>query len=102
MDLSRSINSYPVNFKFFQVGISRRSKVVNGKEYKTLGQIMATNGHSGKKITMIKMDVEGEEMQGLNVWLDEGSLDNVGQIAFEYHFFHQGIYSTLPNTRVGA
>ena len=34
---------------------------------------------------MIKMDVEGAERKGLDVWLSEGALDNVQQLAIEYH-----------------
>ena len=31
------------------------------------------------------MDIEGEEVYGLHVWLESGSLANVQQIAMEYH-----------------
>ena len=34
---------------------------------------------------MLKMDVEGSEIKGIDAWLKQGSLDNVNQIAIEYH-----------------
>ena len=48
---------------------------------------MKANGHNNQHITMIKMDIEGGELLGLDAWLEEGSLDNVHQIALEYHLY---------------
>ena len=52
---------------------------------KTLGSLIDANGHRDRHITMLKMDVEGSEIRGIDAWLKQGSLDNVNQIAIEYH-----------------
>ena len=50
-----------------------------------MGSLIDANGHRDKHITMLKMDVEGSEIKGIDAWLKQGSLDNVNQIAIEYH-----------------
>ena len=70
-----------IPFKFYKTGVSHE----NNQRDKTLGNLIKANGHQGRHITMIKMDVEGAERKGLEVWLNEGALDNVHQLAIEYH-----------------
>ena len=46
---------------------------------------------------MVKMDVEGVEVTGIDTWLDEGAFKNVHQFALEYHFWdthygHPGLH----------
>ena len=72
---------YP-NIKFKKIGLSGAPK---GAIYKTFLEIISENGHSDTKISYLKMDIEGDEVYGLPVWLESGSLANVQQIAMEYH-----------------
>ena len=83
VDLSKT----EINFNFHKIGVSH----VDDKEgYKTLGSLIEANGHKGRHITLVKMDVEGAELKGLKVWLEEGALDNVHQLAMEYHLLSLG------------
>jgi hypothetical protein len=51
----------------------------------SLPTLMAKYGHTEAKISYFKMDIEGNELKGLPVWLKSGALDNVKQIALEFH-----------------
>ena len=62
---------------------------------RTLGHIIQDNGHKDRHITMIKMDVEGAERRGIDVWLNEGALENVQQFALEYHLTNGKIFRLL-------
>jgi hypothetical protein len=42
-------------------------------------------GHTRANISYLKMDIEGNELKCLPVWLKSGVLDNVKQIALEFH-----------------
>ena len=84
VDLSES----KIPFKFYKVGVGH----VDTMRDRTLGNLIMANGHRDRHITMIKMDVEGEEVKGLNKWLDEGALDNVQQFALEYHLNGESMF----------
>lgn len=74
----------------------------------TLANILERNGHTEKTINLLKIDIEGSELdgkgtymfykigcvnfnvtfpafQGLEAWLDSGALQNVQQIQLEIH-----------------
>ena len=86
-DPTVELSNKKINFNFYQIGVSH----INSKRDKKLSDLMKANGHNNKHITMIKMDIEGGELLGLNAWLEEGSLDNVHQIALEYHLYGGGL-----------
>ena len=52
---------------------------------KSLTTILKEHGHSKTKVSYIKMDIEGDELTSLPVWLREGALKNVKQIGMEFH-----------------
>ena len=70
-----------VNFKFEKLGVADHDQ----GSYMTLGSILKKNKHEDRKITVLKMDVEGAENKGIPVWINEGSMRNVHQFALEYH-----------------
>ena len=51
----------------------------------TLGTILKKYHHENRKISSLKVDIEGSELNGLQSWLSEGALKNVQQIAAEAH-----------------
>ena len=71
-----------LNIKFEKMGLSGEAR--EGKS-KTFSQILDANNHTNTKISYLKMDIEGAEIDGLPVWLESGSFANVQQIAIEYH-----------------
>ena len=77
-DPSVNLEGRNLNFKFYKTA-------VNATGPTSLGGLIHANGHSGRNITMVKMDIEGTERKGLDAWMDEGSLDQVSQLAMEYH-----------------
>ena len=86
-DPTVDLSNKKINFNFYKIGVSH----INSKRDKKLSDLMKANGHNNKHITMIKMDIEGGELLGLDAWLEEGSLDNVHQIALEYHLYGGGL-----------
>ena len=55
------------------------------KSYQTLDEILTENKHANTKISYLKIDVEAHELTCLPIWLENGSLRNVEQIAMEVH-----------------
>ena len=43
------------------------------------------NGDAGKKISYLKVDVEGAEHKAISEWIRSGILDHVKQIGIEIH-----------------
>ena len=80
-DPTVDLSTRKIPFHFHKVGVSHKSN----QRDKTLGELLKENGHLNRHITMVKMDVEGAEREGLDAWLEEGALDNVHQVALEYH-----------------
>jgi len=78
-----TVNISGVNFNFSKIGISNVK--TNQSNLETLGALIRKNGHTERDITMVKMDVEGAELTGIDTWLDEGAFKNVHQFALEYH-----------------
>ena len=74
------------NINFEKVGIAAKIDTTNN--LKDLSSILSANGHSKTKISYLKMDIEGYELDGLATWLDTGALDYVDQIALEFHLNH--------------
>jgi len=52
---------------------------------KSLPTLLAKYGHTNRKISYLKMDIEGNELKGLPQWLHDGALDHVQQIGLEFH-----------------
>ena len=71
------------NVYFEKLGVANRNDPPN--LLKTLSSIFSAKNHSNTKITYLKIDIEGNEIDGLDEWLKSGALDNVQQIALEYH-----------------
>ena len=71
------------NVSFEKIGLSATVDVKNSLD--TLSSILQKHGHARSKITYLKVDIEGHEVDGLMQWLDSGALNNVQQIGLEYH-----------------
>ena len=71
---------------FYNVGISK-TDYINSRNWdlRTLSSIVEMLNHTGKKIDILKMDVEGSEWQSLSNMLDSGILNKVGQLYLEFH-----------------
>jgi hypothetical protein len=46
---------------------------------------ITANGDLGKRITYLKVDVEGSELKSISEWITSGILDDVRQIGIEIH-----------------
>ena len=55
------------------------------KSIDTLKSILQKYGHTNTKISYLKIDIEGGEVNGLQSWFESGALGNVQQIGMEYH-----------------
>ena len=51
----------------------------------SFSSILHKNRHENSSISYLKIDIEGEEVNGLQHWFNSGALDNVQQIGMEYH-----------------
>jgi hypothetical protein len=51
----------------------------------TLKESVKRMGDEGKKISYLKIDIEGSELDAVQEWIDSGILDNVDQIGIEFH-----------------
>ena len=71
------------NILFEKLGVSTEAD--HGKSLDTLTSILHLHGHTDTKITYLKVDIEGYEVDGLGEWFASGALQNVQQIALEYH-----------------
>ena len=71
------------NITFEKLGVAAKTDTT--KSLDTLGNILKKYHHENKKISYLKMDIEGSELTGLPNWLSEGALRNVQQIAAEVH-----------------
>ena len=71
------------NISFKQIGVVGVPS--KDKEYQTLNAILRSNGHINTKISYMKLDIESHEISGLPIWLQNGDLDNVEQLAIEVH-----------------
>ena len=79
------------NTTFEKLGVAAKKDTANLLD--TLGNILKKYHHENKKISYLKMDIEGSELTGLESWLSEGALRNVQQIAAEVHL--TGAESTI-------
>lgn len=52
---------------------------------KRLEDFIKDNGDEGKKITYLKVDIEGSELKAIPTWLESDVLKNVQQIGIELH-----------------
>jgi hypothetical protein len=50
-----------------------------------LQDAITANGDLGKRITYLKVDVEGSELKSISEWITSGILDDVRQIGIEIH-----------------
>ena len=79
------------NIMFEKLGVAAKKNEANLLD--TLGNILKKYHHENRKISYLKMDIEGSELTGLPSWLSEGALKNVQQIAAEVHL--TGTESTI-------
>ena len=79
------------NITFEKLGVAAKKNEANLLD--TLGNILKKYHHENRKISYLKMDIEGSELTGLPSWLSEGALKNVQQIAAEVHL--TGTESTI-------
>ena len=68
---------------FEKLGVAARRN--EEKQLDTFSSILRRNGHLDRKITYLKVDVEGAEVDGLLDWLESGALKNVQQLGLEFH-----------------
>lgn len=71
------------NIIFEKIGVAAEPEEQN--QIKTLNTILNQNGHTSTKISYLKMDIEGAEVNGLPSWFNSGALKHVRQIGFEFH-----------------
>ncbi|KAK7074025.1 hypothetical protein SK128_022557 [Halocaridina rubra] len=64
------------------------NSTLNSYTYSTFGQILRDNGHLGRTIHYLKMDIESGEWEALPNMIDQGLLNNVLQIGMEIHANH--------------
>ena len=68
-------------FEKLGLGIEKDSS----RSLDSLSSILHNHGHTNTKISYLKIDIEGGEIEGLKHWFESGALDNVQQIGMEYH-----------------
>lgn len=73
---------------YSKTGLSAKNEDI--KSLYTLSSILQKHGHIDTRISYLKIDIEGYEVDGLLEWLDSGSLRHVQQLAMEFH---------LPDTK---
>ena len=74
------------NISFEKIGVSAQSD--DDKSFDTLSSILKNHGHTNTKITYLKIDIEGHEVDGLLEWLESGALTNVQQLGLEFHLLN--------------
>lgn len=77
-----------VGFNFQPLGIGIQPKN-SSQKYFSFKKFLEMNNHTDRKITFLKMDVEGAEIEVLETALRDKSLTNVQQISLEYHLTNQ-------------
>ena len=72
-----------VNVSFEKLGLS----ATPDEQYSldTLSSILKKHGHTKTRITYLKIDIEGYEVDALLQMFESGALDHVQQIGLEYH-----------------
>ena len=71
------------NVWFEKLGLGKER--VDKKSLDSLKSILQKYGHENTKISYLKIDIEGGEVDGLQHWFESGALKNVQQIGMEYH-----------------
>ena len=78
--------------EFFNIGFCKEERKLFIKQCKTLLGIIQANDHLKRKITYLKVDIEGEEIQAMPQWLKSGTMVNVQQFRVE---IHQSLYNKM-------
>ncbi|XP_048739266.2 uncharacterized protein LOC125653733 isoform X1 [Ostrea edulis] len=80
------------HIRFYRVGLGDKNKDiwVGGKKWKieTLKTIQEKLGHTNKRIDMLKIDIEGNEIAALPEMVESGALKNVAQLCLELHHYY--------------
>ena len=71
------------NVWFEKLGLGKEKD--DKKSLDSLKSILQKYGHTNTKISYLKIDIEGGEVDGLQSWLESKALENVQQIGMEYH-----------------
>ncbi|XP_027219953.2 uncharacterized protein [Penaeus vannamei] len=89
INASDILNESGEKIKFHKLGLGESEKVLvhKGVTYKfnTFDSILRQNGHLGRTIHYLKLDIESSEWVVLPYLLEKGLLDNVWQLAMELH-----------------
>ena len=108
-EVIRPKNSYHPNLHYYNIGIGAENGYVNsdsstGKdpiELKTLDTLLKENGDYGKRITYLKLDVEGFEILCMKQWLKSGVVRFIDQLGIEMHTgssnYHNGVLKGVLN-----
>eukprot|EP00092_Neocalanus_flemingeri_P080073 GFUD01099846.1.p1 GENE.GFUD01099846.1~~GFUD01099846.1.p1 ORF type:complete len:350 (+),score=60.74 GFUD01099846.1:57-1052(+) len=76
------------NTHFYKLGLGAKTE----QDMDTLGNILKKNGHNDTTIDFLKMDIETFELTVLPELIASGTLNNVNQLAMEFHLteLHEG------------
>ena len=72
------------HFNFHQVGIGARSEVSAVGPVDTLNALRTANGHAGRDISFLKVDVEGAEWDAFEA-MSDADLSTVDHLVVEFH-----------------
>ena len=88
------------NIIFEKIGVAAVADEKN--QLQTLNAILNQNQHTSTKISYLKIDIEGAELDGLPSWFNSGALQNVRQMGFEFHLINsKNGYTTDLATTIG-
>lgn len=80
------------HISFYNVGLGDRNKevTVSGETWKlkTLRTIQKELGHTNRKIDVLKIDIEGNEISTIPEMISSGALNNVVQLCLEFHHYY--------------
>ena len=88
----RPKNSYHPNLHYYNIGIDHQNgeTTFGGNDnnlipVRTLDTLLKENGEYGRRITYLKVDVEGYEISCLKQWLKSGVVKFIDQLGIEMH-----------------
>ncbi|KAK3083013.1 hypothetical protein FSP39_011659 [Pinctada imbricata] len=80
------------HLKFYKIGIGEANKEITfkGQKWKlnTLKTILERLNHSNRRIDVLKMDIEDNELQVLPEMIRSGAMRNVAQFYLEFHHYY--------------
>lgn len=80
------------HISFYNVGLGDTNKeiTVNNEKWKlkTLRTLQEELGHTNRRIDVLKIDIEGNEISSLPEMISSGALKNVVQLCLEFHHYY--------------